>query len=173
MGTFFCLCAVLDGASRAIMHSDLREAMTERDVELVIQRALEKASDGVRPRIISDNGPQFIARDFKEFIRLTGLTHVRTAPFYPQPNGKIERFHKTLKGDAIRPAAPQSREGAERIVTTFVEHDNGVRLHSAFGYVTPDDVLAGRQQAIHAERDRQLAEARELRAQRRAAARAA
>ncbi len=173
MGTFFYLCAVLDGASRAIVHWEIRESMTEAEVELVIQRAREKAPDGVRPRIISDNGPQFIARDFKEFIRITGLSHVRTAPFYPQSNGKIERFHKTLKQDAIRPAAPQSREEAERVVTDFVEHYNAVRLHSAIGYVTPADFLAGRQKEILAERDRKLALAREERAQRRARARAA
>ena len=50
--------------------------------------------------MISDNGPQFIAKDFKEFIRITGMTHVRTSPYYPQSNGKIERWHKTLKSDA-------------------------------------------------------------------------
>jgi transposase InsO family protein len=50
--------------------------------------------------VISDNGPQFIAKDFKEFIRLTGMTHVRTSPYYPQSNGKLERYHKTIKGDA-------------------------------------------------------------------------
>ena len=171
MGTFFYLCAVLDGASRAIVHWEIRESMTEAEVELVIQRAREKAPDGVRPRIISDNGPQFIARDFKEFIRVSGLSHVRTAPFYPQSNGKIERFHKTLKQDAIRPAAPQSREEAERVVTAFVEHYNAVRLHSAIGYVTPADFLAGRQKEILAERDRKLALAREERARRRARAR--
>jgi len=55
-----------------------------------------------RPRIISDNGPQFIAKDFKEFIRISGMTHVRTSPFYPQSNGKIERWHKSLKGECIR-----------------------------------------------------------------------
>ncbi len=168
MGTFFYLCAVLDGASRAIVHWEIRESMTEAQVELVIQRAREKAPEGVTPRIISDNGPQFIARDFKEFIRITGLSHVRTSPFYPQSNGKIERWHKTLKQDAIRPAAPQSREQAERIVTDFVQHYNAVRLHSAIGYVTPADFLAGRQKEILADRDRKLALAREERAQRRA-----
>jgi transposase InsO family protein len=173
MGTFFYLCAVLDGASRAIVHWEIRESMTEAEVELVIQRAREKAPEGVKPRIISDNGPQFIARDFKEFIRITGLSHVRTAPFYPQSNGKIERFHKTLKQDAIRPAAPQSREEAERVVTAFVEHYNAVRLHSAIGYVTPADFLAGRQKEILAERDRKLALARDERARRRAQARQA
>jgi transposase InsO family protein len=57
--------------------------MTEADVETILQRAKEKFPEA-RPRIISDNGPQFIAKDFKEFIRLSGMTHVRTSPFYPQ-----------------------------------------------------------------------------------------
>jgi putative transposase len=95
-GTFFYLCALLDGCSRAIVHWELREAMTEADVEIVLQRGLEKYPRA-KPRIISDNGPQFIARDFKEFIRIAGLTHVRTSPYYPQSNGKIERWHKSLK----------------------------------------------------------------------------
>lgn len=165
--TFFYLCTILDGASRAVLHWELREAMKESDVELVVERTREKFP-GVKPRLISDNGPQFIARDFKEYIRLSGMTHVRTAPYYPQSNGKLERFHKTIKGDAIRPAAPESREQAEGVVGGYVEHYNGVRLHSAIGYVTPDDVLAGRQHAIWAARDEKLARARELRAQRRA-----
>lgn len=171
LGTFFYLCAVLDGCSRAVVHWEIRESMKESEVELVLQKALEKAPPGIKPRVISDNGPQFIARDFKEFIRLAGMTHVRTAPFYPQSNGKIERWHKTLKGDAIRPASPQSREEAERIVAAFVEHYNGVRLHSAIGYVTPNDMLAGRRKEIHEARDEKLARAREERARRRAALR--
>jgi transposase InsO family protein len=171
LGTFFYLCAVLDGCSRAVVHWEIRESMKESEVELVLQKALEKAPPGIKPRVISDNGPQFIARDFKEFIRLAGMTHVRTAPSYPQSNGKIERWYKTLKGDAIRPASPQSREEAERIVAAFVEHYNGVRLHSAIGYITPNDMLAGRHKEIHEARDEKLARAREERARRRAAAR--
>ena len=57
--------------------------MLESDVEIIIERAKEKFPEAP-PRIISDNGPQFIAKDFKEFIRLSGMTHVRTSPFYPQ-----------------------------------------------------------------------------------------
>jgi transposase InsO family protein len=171
-GTFFYLCTVLDGASRAVVHWDLREQMKEADVELILEAARERFP-GVKPRIISDNGPQFIARDFKEYVRLTGMTHVRTAPYYPQSNGKLERFHKTIKGDAIRPAAPQSEQEGRRVVAEYVEHYNGVRLHSAIGYVTPNDVLADRQKAIWAARDEKLARARELRAQRRAAEKAA
>ena len=87
-GTFYYLCSLLDGYSRAIVHWEVREAMKESDVELIIQQALEKYP-GVTPRIISDNGPQFIARDFKDFIRLSGLTHVRTAPFYPQSKENV------------------------------------------------------------------------------------
>jgi putative transposase len=62
--------------------------MKVADVEIILQRAKEKVPDA-RPGIISDNGPQFIAKDFNEFIRVSGMTHVRTAPYYPQSNGKI------------------------------------------------------------------------------------
>src|SRR5690606_30828988 len=95
-GTFYYLCSVLDGYSRYIVHWDLRESMTERDVECILQRARELFPEA-RPRIVTDNGPQFIARDFKEFIRVAGMTHVRISPGYPQSNGKLERWHKTFK----------------------------------------------------------------------------
>jgi putative transposase len=82
--------SILDGYSRFLVHWDLRESMTEADIEIILERAKERYP-GVKPRVISDNGPQFIARDFKEFIRISGMTHVRTSPYYPQSNGKIER----------------------------------------------------------------------------------
>ena len=74
-GTFYYLCSILDGFSRFLVHWDLRESMRETDVEVILQRAKEKYLEA-KPRIISDNGPQFIARDFKEFIRISGMTHV-------------------------------------------------------------------------------------------------
>jgi hypothetical protein len=89
------------------------------------------------------------------------MTHVRTSPYYPQSNGKIERWHKSLKGEFIRPGTPLSLEGAERLVKGYVEHYNNVRLNS--GYITPKDMLAGHQQGIQAERDRKLEAAREHR----------
>jgi transposase InsO family protein len=165
-GTFYYLCSVLDGYSRKVLHWEIRESMTERDVEMVIQRAREKYPQA-RPRIISDNGPQFIAREFKVFIREAGMTHVRTSPYYPQSNGKIERWHQTLKVETIRPGCPATKEEAERLVERHVHHYNHVRLHSALGYITPDDKLAGREEAIWAERDRRLEAAREARRQRR------
>jgi putative transposase len=80
-GTFYYLCSVLDGYSRSIVHWEMRESMKEAEIEILLQRAREKFPEA-RPQIISDNGPQFIARDFKEFIRLCGMTHVRTSPYY-------------------------------------------------------------------------------------------
>ncbi len=65
---------------------------------------------------LADRQPQFIAKDFKEFIRVSGMTHVRTSPYYPQSNGKIERWHKSLKGECIRPGTPLSLEDARRLV---------------------------------------------------------
>jgi hypothetical protein len=106
-----------------------------------LERAKELHPEA-KPRIISDNGPQFIAKDFKEFIRISGTTHVRTSPYYPQSNGKIERWHKSLKGECIRPGTPLSLEDARRLVDGYVEHYNSVRLNSAVGYITPKDTLA-------------------------------
>lgn len=169
-GTFYYLTSVLDGASRFIVHWELRESMTEQDVEVILQRALE-AHPQVQPRIITDNGPQFIARDFKQFIRLVGATHVRTRPYYPQSNGKIERWHGSLKRECIRPACPANVAEARRRVAAFVEHYNHVRLHSAIGYITPADKLAGLEQVIFTERDRKLEEARHRRQQARQALR--
>ncbi len=166
-GTFYYLCSILDGCSRWIVHWEIREAMKEADAELVLQRAREKHPQA-RPQIISDNGPQFVAKDFKEFLRLWQTSHVFTSPHYPQSNGKLERYHRTLKEQAIRPKTPLSLEDARRVVGEFVDHYNTVRLHSALGYVTPQDRLEGRHLEIYQARDRKLEAAREQRRQRRA-----
>ena len=168
-GTFYHLCSILDGCSRYIVHWEIRETMKEEEVETIIQRAREKFA-GETPRIISDNGPQFIAKDFKEFIRICGMTHVRTSAYYPQSNGKIERWHRTIKGDCIRTQTPLSLEDARRIVAGYVDYYNHTRLHSAIGYITPKDKLEGKEKAIFAERDRKLEQARERRKARRQAA---
>ena len=165
-GTFYYLCSVLDGYSRFIVHWDLRESMTETEIEIILERAKEQYPEA-KPRIISDNGPQFLAKDFKEFIRISGMTHVRTSPYYPQSNGKLERWHKSLKSECIRPGTPLSPEDARRMIQHYVDHYNQVRLHSAIGFVTPLDMLAGRQAEIHAARDRKLEAARAQRQLRR------
>jgi putative transposase len=90
----------------------------------------------------------------EEFIRISGMTHVRTSPYYPQSNGKIERWHKSLKGECIRPGTPLTKEDARELIQEYVDHYNTVRLHSAVGFVTPADMLAGRQAEILTARDR-------------------
>jgi putative transposase len=132
--------------------------MKEAEVEIILQRAREEFP-GEHPRIITDDGPQFVARDFKEFVRICGMTRVRTSPYYPQSNGKIERWFKTLKGGCIRSTTPLSLEDARRLVAEFVTYYNTVRLHSAIAYITPADKLAGRAEAIWAARREKLARA--------------
>ena len=163
-GTFYFVCSILDGYSRYIVHQEIRENMGDGVVQTIIQRARESFPNE-KPRIISDNGPQFIAKDFKEFIRVTGMTHVKTSPYYPQSNGKLERWHKTLKGECIRVSVPLSLEDARRLVDEYTAYYNDVRLNSAIDYLTPKDKLEGRDKEILAARDRKLAEARERRKQ--------
>jgi len=167
-GTFYYLCTLLDGCSRYIVHWELREAMTEKDVEIILQRAREKFPKAT-PQIISDNGPQFIAKDFKEYIRIAGMTHVRTSPYYPQSNGKLERYHKTIKNECIRPKVALSLEEARMQISKYIRYYNEERLHSAIGYVAPKAKLEGREKQIFTERDQKLEAAREARKQKRLA----
>ncbi len=168
-GTFYYLCGVLDGFSRYVVHWEIRQQMRERDVETILQRAAERFPDA-RPRIITDNGPQFIARDFKAFICLCGMTHVRTSPFYPQSNGKYERFNRSLKAECIRPQTPLSLQDARRIVGRFVVHYNQVRL-SAVRRMAPKDKLEGRAESILERRREKLEAARRRRKDRKQPAR--
>lgn len=155
-GTFYYLCSVLDGYSRYIVHQEIRESMKEAEIEIIIQRALEKTREQMlangysqeqsatllKPRIISDQGPQFIAKDFKLFVKLSGMTHVRTSPYYPQSNGKIERWHRELK-TTYRSKDVSSIAEARDVVSNFVDEYNHLRLHSALGYTTPYDRYLG------------------------------
>jgi transposase InsO family protein len=161
-GTFYYLCSILDGYSRYVVHWEIREAMKEHNVEMIVQRAREKFPEA-HPRVISDNGPQFVAKDFKEFIRLCGMSHVRTSPFYPQSNGKWERWARSLKHECVRPKTPLSVHHARTIVGGWVNYYCDERLHSALGYIAPKDKLEGREKTIFAERDRKLEQARERR----------
>jgi hypothetical protein len=89
---------------------------------------------------------QFIAKDCKEFVWVSGMTHVRTSPYDPPSNGKTDRWYKAHKGECIRPGTPLSLDGARRLVKVYVELSNSVRLNSAMGYIKPKDILAGRRQ---------------------------
>lgn len=99
-GTFYYMIYLLDGYSRYIVHWELKESMTEADVELTVERARE-LYPGVAPRLISDNEPQFLAKDFKQYIQAVGMTHMRTSPYYPPSNGKQERFSRPTRKNAF------------------------------------------------------------------------
>jgi transposase InsO family protein len=141
--TFYYFISVLDGYSRMIIHWELMTSMTENDVELVLQKAHEKYPDA-KPRIISDNGKQFVANDFQKFIRQKQMTHVTTSPYYPQSNGKIERFHGTLKSECVRKEYLSDLDCAKFILEDYIKTYNYERLHSAIGYVTPWDKFTGK-----------------------------
>lgn len=145
-----------------IKFSILKEQMTELNLEIILQKARE-LFPSTFPRIISDNGPQFIARDFKEFINIMEMSHVRTSPYYPQSNGKIERFHRSLKSECIRPNCPLSLDDARRLLSRYVHYYNCQRLHSAIFYISPFDKLQGNSDIIFAERKDKLLFARNLR----------
>jgi transposase InsO family protein len=162
LGTIFFLITVMDGKSRYVVAHDLRVRMSEHDVEVVIQKAREQFPM-VRPRIISDNGPQFTSKDFAEYIRLCGFRHVRTRPYYPQSNGKLERFHGTIKSEAIRRQSHISLEDARRQIARYIHRYNTKRLHSAIYFLTPEDVLTGRTEQRLSERQAKLDAARKHR----------
>lgn len=161
-GVFYFLCCALDGCSRAVIAWDIRVTMCEQDCEIVLQKGREQYPKA-KPRVISDQGAQFKSREFKSYIRQWQASHVLTSPYYPQSNGKVERFHKTLKHQAIYPKTPLSLEDAKRVVAEFILYYNNQRLHSALGYLSPADRLEGRHEEILAARANKLETARQAR----------
>jgi putative transposase len=142
-GSFLFLISIIDGYSRYIVHHELRQNMQEYDIQITIQRALEKYP-GYKPRIISDNGSQFISKDFAEYLKLVGLQHIRTSIAYPQSNGKIERYHRTVHEECLMKTSLISLDDARKQVTNYIEFYNTKRLHSSLYFLTPDDFLFDR-----------------------------
>ena len=139
-GTFLFLISIIDGYSRYIIHHELRTHMQEFDVQLVVQRAIEKYPDA-KPRLISDNGSQFISKDFASFLKSVELQHVRTSVMYPQSNGKIERFHRTINQKCLKTQSNINLEDAREQIAKYIEFYNKVRLHSSLFYLTPNDYV--------------------------------
>jgi transposase InsO family protein len=168
-GTFYYFSAVLDGCSRAMLHWQLSTNMREEDAEMLLQETKELYPHGT-PRLITDNGPCYIAHDFKKFVKAANINHTRISPYYPQSNGKMERFNKTLKVECIRKKVPLTLEDAKRVIADFVNCYNHERLHAALGYIAPMDRLHGRHEQIFASRAQKLKLARQHRAARHAQA---
>jgi len=158
-GSFLFLISVIDGYSRYIVHHELRQNMQEFDIEITIQRALEKYP-GYKPRIISDNGPQFISKDFAEYLKFVGLQHIRTSIAYPQGNGKIERYHRTVHEECLMKTSLVNLDDARKQIASYINYYNTKRLHSSLFYLTPEDFLLGRVEEKLYERETTLEEAR-------------
>ena len=139
--------------------------MKEKDVAIVQQVALEKVLV-FQPRYITDNGKQFTGKEFQKFIPLHGMTHVKTSPNYPQSNGKVERFHCTIKNECIRLKALLGQVHAKAVIGSYIDSYNNQRLHSANGYIVPLDQLIGRDTEIQQERRKKLNQAKLERKQR-------
>jgi len=159
-GTFYYLCSVLDGCSRSIVNWDLRESMTEADIEIILQAAKEKYPEAW-PRIISDNGPQFIAKDFKEFIRISGMTHVRTSPYYPNPTEKstlaqIAQGRVHPAGNAVVAGRCTASGGGLRRALRQRPSEQRGRLHHAEGHARRASAGDPRRKLEAARKQRQI-----------------
>ncbi|MDR3666220.1 MAG: DDE-type integrase/transposase/recombinase [Ignavibacteriaceae bacterium] len=143
-GTFLFLISVIDGFSRYIIHHELRHNMACYDVQLTIQAARDKYP-GEKPRIITDNGSQYISKEFKQFIKDIECTHIKTSVNYPQANGKIERFHRSISEECLRIKSPITVEDFRLYIEDYIKFYNTERLHASLNYLTPEDYLLGRQ----------------------------
>ena len=153
---YYYLVTVMDDYSRFILAHKVQRDMTADSLIEVVQEALD--STGMtdiplqdRTRLLSDNGSGYISRAFREYLHLVGIRHILAAPYHPQTNGKLERYHRTLKDDVNQ--VPYEVVGdLEAAIRAFVEFYNYRRYHKALKNVAPADVLEGRLEAILAHR---------------------
>ena len=103
---------------------------------------MEKYPDK-KPKLITDNGSQYISKDFQVYLKEVGLQHVKTSPSYPQSNGKIERFHRSLEEECVRTTSMINLDDGRQQLEQYVNHYNNHRLHSALFYLRPVDFLIG------------------------------
>lgn len=158
--TWYFLVTVLDAYSRYVVHWELLTSMTAAEVRLVIQQALE--ATGARPQIVSDNGTQFTAADFKALVRQFEIEHIRIRTYHPESNGTIERFHRSTR-EALAEEELGNLARAREIIGRWVEHYNHERLHAALDYMPPAEYYAGDPERRRGERLDKLARARERR----------
>lgn len=161
-GVFYFLIMLLDGYSRYVLAWDLMTDMQSRSVEDFIQRAREKFPQG-HPKLIHDNGSQFISRDFKMLVSNLGIQQVFTRRNHPQTNGKSERLNGTIRQEALRIFCPGSFQEAWQVIDSFVHTYNHLRLHASIKYLRPADLFEGRAEQILQQRRTRLLAARAAR----------
>ncbi len=149
---FYYMVTVMDDFSRFILSWKLQTDMTSDSFIEVLQDAVDLTGMTEVPledrtRLLSDNGPGYISRSFREYLHLVGIRHILAAPFHPQTNGKIERYHQSIKADVNQVPYDVPRN-LETAISDFVSYYNYRRYHKALGNVTPADVLHGRREQI-------------------------
>jgi transposase InsO family protein len=155
---WFYLSTILDDYSRYVIGWKLCGTMRAEDVTDTLDIALAASGCGSakvvhKPRLLSDNGSSYIAGDLAEYLKGKGMKHIRGAPMHPQTQGKIERWHQTLKNRIL--LENYFFEGElEAAIAAFIEHYNNHRYHESIGNLTPADVYFGRGETILAERRR-------------------
>lgn len=158
--SWYFLVTVLDAYSRYVVHWELLASMTAADVRLVIQEALERTR--ATPRIVTDNGSQFTAKDFKQMVRLFELDHIRIRTYHPESNGLLERFHRSTR-EALSEAELGNLGRARELIGRWVAHYNEERLHAALHYLPPAEYYRGEPEARIEERNQKLERARRRR----------
>ena len=153
---YYYLVTVMDDYSRFILAWKVQRNMTADSLIEVVQEAVD--STGMtdvpledRTKLLSDNGSGYVSRAFRDYLHLVGIRHILASPFHPQTNGKLERYHRTLKDD-VNQVPYEVVEDLEAAIRGFVEFYNYRRYHKALRDVTPSDVLEGRREEIIARR---------------------
>jgi len=155
-GEFYYFLGILDGYSRRMLAFRLCQSMEGINAEILVAQTKELYPAAVKPRIISDNGRQFISKDFQELLSLLEYEHTFTSANHPQSNGKLERFNRTLKSEHVRRTAYVNYQDACLRMAKWIAYYNSERLHSAIWYLTPNDVFEGRTADRLAERKEKL-----------------
>ena len=142
---YYYLVTVMDDYSRFILAHRLQQDMTADSFIEVVQDAVDTTSmDQVpvtdRTRLLSDNGPGYVSRAFRDYLGMVGIKHILATPFHPQTNGKLERYHQTIKRD-VNQVPYELPADLEAAIAAFVSYYNYRRYHKALGNVTPSDVL--------------------------------
>ena len=153
VGWGYCyLVTVMDDYSRFILAHKLQRDMTADSLIEVVQEAVDRTGMtevpvADRTRLLSDNGPGYVCRAFRDYLRLVGIKHILAAPYHPQTNGKLERYHQTLKRD-VNQVPYEMPSALEEALAAFVSYYNHRRYHKALGNVTPADVIDRRRERI-------------------------
>jgi putative transposase len=149
---WYYMVTVIDDYSRFILAWELKSDMAAGSLIDVIQQAVD--STGMtnvpvedRTVLLSDNGPGYLSRQFSEYLRLVGIRHIIASPYHPQTNGKIERYHRTIKGE-INLLPHDMPSELERAIAAFVKYYNYERYHEGLGDVTPFDVYTGKHHEV-------------------------